>query len=140
MPTSSNGPQTESAAKPPRVRRVTRDIHPDKVRDLLERVPRACICFATASGPLAHPIHLKLHGSIYLIRIWNDIQVQPPINQEVAVLVDEGIHWFDLRAVYVRGRIKPAEETEADTSLAGKWFELVPTKTTAWDYGTLREA
>jgi len=64
--------------------------------------------------------------------------LQPAIDQEVVLLVDEGVHFFDLRAIYIRGRVKPAEAPNG--APAGRtWFEVIPLKTVAWDYGTLRE-
>ncbi|MEZ4517272.1 MAG: hypothetical protein R3C44_10685 [Chloroflexota bacterium] len=54
------------------------------------------------------------------------------------MLVDEGIYFFDLRAIYIRGHIQPAE-TPAGAPAEHVWFELIPSKTVAWDYGSLRE-
>ncbi|MBE3560087.1 MAG: hypothetical protein IMW89_12805 [Ktedonobacteraceae bacterium] len=54
------------------------------------------------------------------------------------MLVDEGIYFFDLRAIYIRGHAKPVE-APGDASAGHTWFELVPLKTVAWDYGTMRE-
>jgi hypothetical protein len=56
----------------------------------------------------------------------------------VVLLVDEGVYFFDLCAVYVRGHAQPAEPP-IGAHAGHTWFELIPLKTVAWDYGTLRE-
>jgi hypothetical protein len=120
------------------MKRVTRNIDPGSARDLLERVPRACLCFACDRGPQAQPIVLVWHDGPYLAGIPEHADRRPGSGQEVVLLIDEGVHFFDLRALYIRGRVKQAEAPrEAPAGLT--WFEVVPLKTVAWDYGTLRE-
>ena len=120
------------------MKRVTRNIDPDSARDLLERVPRACLCFACDYGPHAQPIVLVWHGGRYLAGIPLDADRQPGSGQEVVLLIDEGIYYFDLRAIYIRGQVKQASAPrEAPSSRT--WFEVVPLKTVAWDYGMFRE-
>jgi hypothetical protein len=120
------------------MKRVTRNIDPGSARDLLERAPRACLCFACDHGPEAQPIVLVWHGGRYLAGIHEDADRRPGSGQEVVLLIDEGIYFFDLRALYIRGRVKPAEAPRG--APAGcTWFEVVPLKTVAWDYGMLRE-
>lgn len=53
-------------------------------------------------------------------------------------LFDEGVQFFDLRAIYIRGRVKSVEAPN-DAPAGRTWFEVIPIKTVAWDYGTLRE-
>jgi hypothetical protein len=62
----------------------------------------------------------------------------PIAGQEVVLLIDEGIYFFDLRAIYIRGRVKSAEAPR-DAPAGRIWFEVIPLKTVAWDYGMLRE-
>ena len=120
------------------MKRVTRNIDPDCARDLLERVPRACISFACDHGPQAQPIMLVWHDGRYLAGIPEDADCRPGSDQEVVLLIDEGVYYYDLRAIYIRGRVKPAEAPR-DTPAGRTWFEVIPLKTVAWDYGTLRE-
>jgi hypothetical protein len=120
------------------MKRVTRNIDPGCARNLLERVPRACICFACAQGSQAQPVMLVWHDDRYLAGIPEQTEPRPGLGQEVVLLVDEGVYFFDLRAIYIRGRVKPAEAPR--NVPAGRiWFEVVPLKMVAWDYGTLRE-
>lgn len=119
------------------MKRITRDIDPVDAHDLLERVPRACLAFASDDGPHAQPIAFAWRDGRYLIGI-PAADLQPIVDQEVVLLVDEGVQFFDLRAIYIRGRVKPAEAPNAAS--AGRiWFEVIPLKTVAWDYGTLHE-
>ena len=120
------------------MKRVTRNIDPGCARDLLERVPRACIAFASDHGPQGQPIALVWHDGRYLADIPEDADRRPGSDQEVVLLIDEGIYFFDLRAIYIRGRVKPAEAPR-DAPSGRTWFEVVPSKMVAWDYGALRE-
>jgi hypothetical protein len=116
------------------MKQVARNLDPGCARDMLERVPRACICFACDQGPQAQPIVFVRHDGRYLAGIPEDAAPRPSSGQEVVLLIDEGVHFFDLRAIYIRGPIKPAEAPRG--APAGRtWFEVVPLKTVAWDYG-----
>ena len=120
------------------MKRVTRNIDLGSARDLLERVPRACLCFASDHGPQAQPIVLVWHDGRYLAGLPQEAEQRPNSGQEVVLLIDEGVHFFDLRALYIRGQVKPADApSEAPANCT--WVEVVPLKTVAWDYGTLRE-
>jgi hypothetical protein len=120
------------------MKRVIRNINPDDARDLLERVPRACIAFATGQGPQAQPVVLLWKDRRYFVGIPETADKQLGPGQEVVLLVDEGVHFFDLRAVYTRGRVQPAE-APGGTPAGHAWFEVIPLKTVAWDYGKLHE-
>jgi hypothetical protein len=120
------------------MKHITRDINPVEAQDLLERVPRACLSFASDDGPCAQPITFVWRDGRYLIGISETANCQPAIDQEVVLLFDEGVYFFDLRAIYIRGRVKPIDTP--DGAPTGRlWFEVIPLKTVAWDYGTLRE-
>ena len=120
------------------MKRVTRNIDPGSARDLLERVPRACLSFASDHGPQAQPIVLVWHDGRYLAGIPLDTDPLPGSGQEVVLLIDEGISFFDLRAIYIRGQVKQASAPRGAPA-SRTWFEVIPLKTVAWDYGTLRE-
>jgi hypothetical protein len=120
------------------MKKVTRNIDLDSAQDLLERVPRACICFASDQGPQAQPIVMLWRQGRYLAGIPKDAGSRPNNGQEAVLLIDDGIYYFDLRAVYIRGQVKPAEAPDgAPTGCT--WLEVVPLKVVAWDYGMLRE-
>lgn len=120
------------------MKHVTRNIDPNAAHDLLERVPRACIAFATEEGPRAQPVLLNWYDSQFRIGFPVSATPYPKAGQEVVLLVDEGVYYFDLRAVYVRGTsqsVQPPSEMPSEHV----WFEIVPSKTIAWDYGTMHE-
>ena len=120
------------------MKQVTRNIDPDAARDLLDQAPRACIAFATDDGTEAQPVTLLWRDRRYLVGIPEPCVHRPHHGQEVVLLVDEGIHFYDLRAIYVRGALQPAD-VPADVNGEHAWFEIIPIKTVAWDYGTLHE-
>jgi hypothetical protein len=120
------------------MKQITRNIDPVLAQDLLKQVPRACIAFASDQGAYAQPVLLSWHDEQYKIAVQELALYQPTAGQEVVLLVDEGIYYFDLRAIYVRGSVQPLQ-TPSDTPAGYIWFELTPAKTIAWDYGTMRE-
>ncbi len=117
---------------------VTRDIDPAQARDLLERVPRAALVLAGEHGALAQPVRLVARDGRYWVGLAPQTSPRPSPGQEVVLLVDEGVHWFDLRAIYIRGHALPAV-APAGAEAGRDWFEVMPLKTRAWDYGALRE-
>jgi hypothetical protein len=120
------------------VKHITRNIDLVEAHDLLERAPRASLAFACDHGPHAQPIAFAWQDGRYFVGIAATISLQPTVDQEVVLLVDEGVQFFDLRAIYIRGKVQPAQAP--DSAPANHvWFEVIPLKTVAWDYGTLRE-
>jgi hypothetical protein len=120
------------------MKQVSRNIEPENAQDLLERVPRACLSFTGKNGVQVQPVGLQWRDGRFLVCISGDTGRQPVSGQEAVLLVDEGIYYFELRAIYIRGRLEPAEYAPAQQ--AGRsWFELNPLKIVAWDYGTLHE-
>jgi hypothetical protein len=120
------------------MKRIIRDVDPLHNRDLLERVPHACLSFACGHGPQAQPVVLLWQDSRYLIGIPEHAAHRPDADQEVVLLVDDGVYFFDLRAIYIRGQAKPIA-TPQGAPADQTWCEVVPLKTVAWDYGTFRE-
>lgn len=120
------------------MKRVTRDIDPRDAQDLLERVPRACIAFTSDIGPVSQPVVLVWQTDHYFVGIPGNADHKPEFGNEVVLLVDEGVQFFDLRAIYIRGKAISIEVPAGEP--AGRiWFDVVPTKMVAWDYGMLRE-
>jgi hypothetical protein len=61
------------------------------------------------------------------------------LHSKVALTIDEGWYWFELRAVCIRGVVMPANPPPDGVVANLDWFEVIPKSVTAWDYGTLRE-
>lgn len=120
------------------MKRVTRDIDPRDAQDLLERVPRACMTFASVDGPQALPIMFMWQAGCYLAGIPENADQRPNPGDEVVFLIDEGLYFFDLRAIYVRGYVRPVAMPDG-APVGCTWFMVEQIKTVAWDYGMLRE-
>ncbi len=120
------------------MKQVTRDIDPAAVRDLLERVPRARIAFASEHGAQAEPVVLVYQEGHYLAGIRRSASYLPSPGEEAVLLVDEGVYYFDLRAIYIRGRVQ-LSEAPAGATEDRAWYEIEAVKTIAWDYGSMRE-
>jgi hypothetical protein len=120
------------------MKRVTRNIEPESAHNLLRSVPRACMAFADEEGPQVQPVMLIWQDDRYRIGVPESAARQPAPNQEVVLLVDEGVYFFDLRAIYVRGAVQPVQPP-SDGAPGCFWFELIPSKTVAWDYGAMRK-
>ena len=125
------------------MKQVTRDIDPQKAHDLLERPARACLAFSDRAGPVVVPVILLWRAERYLVGLTPGPGRLPAAGQEAVLLVDEGVYYFDLRAIYLRGQLQliaAPDWVTPDWAAAGhEWFELLPTKTIAWDYGSMRE-
>jgi hypothetical protein len=120
------------------VKRITLNIDLAEARDLLERVPRACVAFAGGEGPQVELVTVLFKDDRYLVGMPSSAATHPAVHEEVVLLVDDGVHFFDLRAIYVRGHVQPLGGVEG---LAGDffWFAVQPTREVAWDYGRIRE-
>ncbi len=118
------------------MRRVTRAVRPEDLRPLLEQPPRATLAFVTESRIQAVPVGLRYEDGRYLLRLPSGME--PPAGR-VKLLLDDGPWYFDLRGVWVRGRLVPCERPGGGGE-GGPWFELKPEKAAAWHYGRMREA
>lgn len=120
------------------MKRVTLNIDLAKARDLLECVPRACVAFTSDEGPQVEPVTVLFKDDRYLVGMPSSAASPLTLHEEVVLIVDDGVQFFDLRAIYVRGHVRPlggAEGPEDDFF----WFEVQPTRTVAWDYACMRE-
>ena len=119
-------------------RRVTRDVAPDALRELLDRPPRATVAFVDAGAPDAVPARARVRGGRHLFAL---AATAPALDgREVVLLVDDGPYWFQLRGVSVRGialRVAPPADEDA-SGLA--WYAIDVRRVLAWDYGAIREA
>jgi hypothetical protein len=121
-----------------RVKRITLNVDPVEARDLLERVPRGCVAFASDEGPQLEPVSVLFKDDRYLVGMPSSAASHLTVDEELVLLVDDGVQFFDLRAIYVRGHVQPLSGMEG---LRGDffWFEVQPTRTVAWDYARIRE-
>lgn len=121
-----------------RVKRITLNIDPIEARDLLERVPRACVAFASDEGPQAELVTVLFKDDRCLVGMPSGAASHLTAHEEMVLLVDDGVQFFDLRAIYIRGHVQPLGGAD---DMAGDfvWFEVQPTRTVAWNYARIRE-
>ena len=122
------------------MRRVTHAVDPGRMRDLLERAPRACIAFVHAGRAQIVPVELRLQEG----RCWIGVSVDgsepaPGQDQPLKLLVDEGMYYFDMRGIWIGGRASFDQPTPEGGTPGLRWFRLVPEKSVAWDFGAMRE-
>ena len=120
------------------MRRITLNVDLTEVHDLLERVPRACVAFAGEEGPRVEPVTVLCEEDRYLVCMPSGAANRPTAQQEVVLLIDDGVQFFDLRAIYLRGHVCPPGAVQGLTD-DFFCFEVQPTRSVAWDYARLRE-
>ncbi len=111
---------------------TTNRVPPEDVADLLGHA-RACVTWVVDGVPFVEPAAVVDEHGPLLVEV-EGIAPDDDVD-EVVLLADEGLHFFDLRAFYVRGR----PVWRADPVPDGRnWFEIEPTLVSCWDYGRLR--
>jgi hypothetical protein len=125
-------------ADPSPARRITRDVDPAAVRDLLDHPPRATVAFVDG-GAAVLPARAHLDGDRRLFAVAAD--AAPALDRsEVVLVIDDGWYWFQLRGVSVRGI---AHRVDGPTGAEGSplaWYAVDTRRVLAWDYGAVREA
>ncbi|HEY0813054.1 MAG TPA: pyridoxamine 5'-phosphate oxidase family protein [Pseudonocardia sp.] len=139
---------------------------PDEVDEFLTEQRTCRVATVGATGPHATPLwYAWLDGALWLTSLsrsqrWKDLQVDP----RIAVVIDAGDAYDELRGVELRGRVEvvgevprtgePVAELEApeqafaDRYSSGTivrdgrhgWLRLVPDKITSWDFRKIGEA
>lgn len=118
------------------MKRVTRAVQPEDLRPLLERPPRATLAFVQGGRIQVQPVAFRYEEGRYLVGLRR--MMERPAGR-VKLLIDDGFWYFDLRGLWIRGRLTLTDgPTNAEAAYA--WFELTPEKTAAWHYGSMREA
>jgi len=104
--------------------------------DAADLVPsaRACLAFVVDGRPRVEPVVVRHEDSRFLVGVAETSELGSDVG-EVSLVIDEGVLFFDLRAISVRGRPDPLGG-QAGSDL--EWFVLHPSKLTCWDYGRLR--
>ncbi len=122
-------------------KRMTRAGQPEDVRDLLDNAPRANIAFNNSGAIEAVPVDFCLHEEQYWVGMPRDgVGARPEAGDRVRLLIDDGCYHFDLRGMWVRGKLSQAEIPPWDGSPNLTWFRVEPAKAVVWDYGAMREA
>jgi hypothetical protein len=116
------------------VKQVTRAIRPEDLTELLEHPPRATLAFVRDGAIEAVPVAFRLVAGRYLFGLLPPAGRLPDHGK---LLVDDGPWYFDLRGAWMRGAITPCEPPIGEGPELS-WHELLPIKSVAWHYGTMR--
>ena len=120
--------------------RITHAVDPEEVRDLLEGVPRACIAFVNAGMVDIVPVECRFQDGLYWIGMSGGGSAPAPgPDDPVKLLVDQGMYYFDMRGIWIRGRASFNQERPEAGRAALNWFQLVPEKFVAWDFARMRD-
>ena len=112
--------------------RITRAVTARALVDLLTSAKVAIVAWSRDGEVAAEPVAFRYADGSYFIGAPSDLLT---VSTEVAVLIDSGPLYFDLRGVRLRGRLARAEARGDGL----EWFEVAPEREVAWHYGALRE-
>ena len=114
------------------MKEITRAATAADLADLLRSATSATAAWERDGEVEARPVAFRCESGAY------HVGAAPGVLRdgvEIAVVVDAGPWYFDLRGVRVRGRLVRLAEA---TSAAIEWFEVRPEREVAWHYGMLR--
>ena len=115
--------------------RVTRDVDPAALQDLLQHPPRATIACVHDGAPELLPARAIVDAGTYRFGVIAD--VAPDLDgREVVLVVDDGPYWFQLRGVSMRGIARRTSQPAAKLA----WYAIEAKRVLAWDYATVRPA
>ena len=113
---------------------ITRDVEASAVADLALSPPRAALATTVDDEILVLPVSVTLEEPVDPASSPRIVQVpegDPDLaGRNVVVIADDGPQWFRLRSLTVRGIAK---------AMGDCTYRVVPNRTVAWDYGSLRE-
>lgn len=119
------------------VRRVTRDVEPADLRDLLEHPSRGTVAFVERGEVDVLPAGTRWTADRHLFGVMPDRALDLDA-REVVLVIDDGPYWFELRGVSVRG-VARRLPTGQDARDGLTWYAIEPRRVLAWDYGAIRE-
>ena len=119
-------------------RRVTRDVEPRALRDLLEHPLRATVAFVDRDTVELLPVRARFNSETHRFGVLPG--AAPDLDDlEVVLVIDDGPYWFELRGISVRGIAKRIDRPEPGDTGGHAWYSIEPRRMLAWDYGTVRE-
>lgn len=60
-------------------------------------------------------------------------------NREVVLVMDDGLYWFELRGISIRGRAGRIDRTQPGATDALAWYAIEPRRILTWDDRAIRE-
>ena len=117
---------------------ITRAVTPADLEGLLRSSRYATVAWADGDTVTAEPAAFRYDDAGYCFGLPKGASLlqEGPGGVEVALVVDAGPWYFDLRGVRVRGAV---------TRIAGRreggleWFRVTPAREVAWHYGRMRD-
>jgi hypothetical protein len=129
-----------TAAARGRPTRITRDVHPSTLRPLLEGSTGAYLAFNDGDTIEAAAVAFRFHEDRYYVGLPPELaDGGVSAGTAVALLIDAGWYWYDLRAIRARGTLQQVEALPPDAAPALTWLAFAPRTVVAWHYATLRE-
>jgi hypothetical protein len=120
-------------------RKVTRDVEPVALPDLLERPIRASVAFVDEDAVDVLPARASFAAGTHSFGVSEGPSSGDLHAREVVLIVDDGPYWFELRGISVRGIARRIEPPLAAERNRLTWYAIEPQRILAWDYGTIRE-
>jgi hypothetical protein len=119
--------------------RITRDVEPSALRDLIEHPPRAAVAFIDRDRAEVLPVRARYRADTYRFGVLPGVATELE-NREVVVVIDDGPYFFELCGISVRGVARRIDRAEAGEADALAWYVIEPRRILAWDYDAMREA
>jgi hypothetical protein len=119
--------------------RITRDVEPSALRDLIERPPRATVAFIDRDRVEVLPVQARYRADTYRFGVVPGVATELA-NREVVLVIDDGPYFFELCGISVRGVARRIDRAEAGEADALAWYVIEPRRILAWDYDAMREA
>lgn len=110
------------------MKRITRTVTLDDLRDLIEAPENAYLAYAAGDEAEAARVIARRDGERWLVTL--PAGVSMPDGARVVLLIDDGEFYFELRGARVRGTLREAGVGE---------HEIVAERVVTWDYGAMRE-
>jgi hypothetical protein len=119
-------------------KRVTRDVEPAAVRQLLDDPPRATVAFSEGDAVELLPARARCDAGVHQFGVL--LATAPDLaGREVLLVIDDGMYWFELRGISVRGVARCVDSPESGAARRLAWYAIEPRRVLAWDYGAIRE-
>jgi hypothetical protein len=119
-------------------RRVTRDVAPAALPDLLAHPVRATVAFVDADGIELLPARAGAGAEPFRFGVVADSA--PDLDgREVVLVIDDGQYWFELRGISVRGVARRIAAPPPSDGAGATWYAIEARRILAWDYATIRE-
>jgi hypothetical protein len=119
--------------------RITRDVEPSALRDLIEHPPRATVAFVNRGQAEVLPVRARYHADTYRFGVLPEVATELE-NREVVLVIDDGPYFFELRGISVRGLARRIDRAEPGETDALAWYVIEPRRILAWNYEVMREA